>query len=381
VSAEGSDNKYKGTGRHGPRQGMGRLRKAAESSTGRQKGWARHAEDEEFLDREAPTIDRGTHVGENLLARFNRVARDITLAPDHALTGRVSGFAGRSIIVRLADGSERTCDVRQALLKQFTGVRNPLVVGDRVLISSTDDVIEAVSVRDNILARADSHNRSLLHQLAANVDVLVVVTAMEQPDFKPAFLDRYLLIAASNDIPALIVFNKADIAEPGEAAERYRKIGYEVHVTSAHVPNHPSLDILRASLHNRTAVIAGQSGVGKSSLLNALHPGLVLRIGDVSNDTGKGRHTTTSARSIPIPGGGEIIDTPGIRECGITGLDALSVALFFPEIARFHGACRFNDCTHRHEPDCAVAAAMERGDIHPARYDSYVQIISEDLGA
>src|SRR5690606_14451161 len=108
---------------------------------------------------EAPTIDRGTHVGENLLARFNRVARDIAIAPDHALAAKVSGFAGRSIIVRLPDGSERTCDVRQALLKQFTGVRNPLVVGDRVLISCTDDVIEAVTARDNILARADSHNR------------------------------------------------------------------------------------------------------------------------------------------------------------------------------------------------------------------------------
>lgn len=382
MTSDESDHKYKGTrGPAGPRSGLGRLRRAAESTPGRVKGWERHAEDDTFLDQEAPTLGRGSHLGENLLARFNRVARDISRVPDGALAGKICGFAGRQVIVRLDDGTEWTCAVRQALLKQFAGVRNPLVVGDRVhVIRERDEAhVVAIGPRDNLLARADSHNRALLHQLAANIDVLVVVSALAQPDFKPGFLDRYLLLAAANDIPACIALNKSDLADPTEVVERYRRIGYEVHPTCAYNPDDPGVNALRALLAQRTAVVAGQSGVGKSSLLNALHPGLALRVGSVSDDTGKGRHTTSSARSIPLPGGGEIIDTPGIRECGITGLAATDVALLFPDLARFHPHCRFNDCRHRTEPDCAVLAALANGDIAKSRYDSYCSIIDEDL--
>lgn len=381
MSGEGEDHKYKGLRGPSPRSGLGRLRKAAESTPGRVKDWERHAEDDHFLDQEAPTRGHATHLGENLLARFNRVARSTASVPKGCIPARVCGFAGRQIIVRLPSGEELTCEVRQALLKRFSGVRNPLVVGDHVHVQRDDAIpnIVAVDARMNLLARADSHNRALLHQLAANVDCLVVVSALLQPDFKPGFLDRYLLLAAANDIPACIALNKSDLADPTAAVACYQAIGYPTFATCAEDPNHPGVIALRALLHGRTAVVAGQSGVGKSSLLNALHPGLGLRVGEVSDDTGKGRHTTSSARSIPLPGGGEIIDTPGIRECGITGLTTTDVALLFPDIAKYHQHCRFNDCTHRHEPDCAVLAAVKAGTIAAHRYASYCSIITEDL--
>lgn len=378
----GDDGKYKGTGRRGPRHGMGRLRRAAESAKGRQKGWERHAEDEDFLDREETSRGRATHLGESLLARFNRVARAIADAPADALPGRICGFAGRQVIARLDDGREIPCDIRTALLKQFHGVRNPLVVGDQVRVTLADEVgvVEAVGERRNVLARADSHNKALLHQLAANLDHLVIVCTVTQPDFKPGFLDRALVLAEANDIPAAVVFNKSDLAADATLVARYADLGYPVFTTCAAVETDPGIDALREHLRGHTAAFTGQSGVGKTSLLNALYPGLGLRVGRVSNETGKGRHTTTGARSIALADDGELIDTPGIRECGVTGLDAIDVALLYRDLARFHHACHFNDCTHRHEPDCAVRAAVERGDIAVERYHSYCAIVAEDLG-
>jgi ribosome biogenesis GTPase len=375
------DGKYKGQDWN-PREGLGRLRRAAEKTEGRTTGWERHAEDDGFLERHAQ-VQRGTHLGESLLASFNRLARDAGAAPEGTAPGTVSGFLGKTVVVRLDEGGELTCEVRQALKKGITGVKNPLCVGDRVHVErpgAGEGVIAGIVPRRSQLARADSHNKALLHVLAANVDRLVVVSAMADPEFKPGFLDRYLVIAAANGIEPVIVLNKRDLADPSRALELYRGIGYTTVATSVHDPADPGLTELRQALAGATAVFAGQSGVGKSSLLNALFPHVAARVGDVSANTGLGRHTTTAARSYPLPGGGTLIDTPGIRECAIAGVTPLDVALFYPEIARLHHACRFNDCSHRHEPDCAVGAAVERGEIAASRYDSYCSIVEEDLG-
>lgn len=374
--------KYKGANDQTRRLGLGRLRHAAEKDTNRGPGWERHVEDDEFLDRHGHR-SRGTHYGETLLASFNRAARDAAKAPAGALPGTVSGFQGRDLLVRLDAGGERLCAVRQALKKGFAGVKNPFAVGDRVhvtLLSDGEAVIEAVEPRRRQLARADSHNKSLIHVLAANVDVLVVVAALVDPAVKPGLIDRYLLIAAANGIDALVVLNKADLADPTPLAAIYRAIGIPTIATRARSDGDRGVAELRAALAGRSAVVTGQSGVGKSSLVNALYPDLTIRTGVVSEGTGKGRHTTSAARAYARPDGGTLIDTPGIRECGISGLEPLDVALHYADIARLHPRCRFADCSHRHEPDCAVLAALKRGELAPSRYESYRSIIDEDLG-
>jgi ribosome biogenesis GTPase / thiamine phosphate phosphatase len=371
-------DKYKGRSRH-RRSGLGRLRSASESTPGRLSGWERSSEDDAVLEQHGER-QRATHTGERLLAKFNRLARDTHSASGEA--GVVSGFAGASVLVRAADG-EHACEVRSALTKQIRGVRNPLCVGDRVRFLRAEGgggSIVAVEPRDNQLARTDSHNKALLHVLAANIDRLVVVASGAQPDLKPGFIDRYLLIAEANNIVPVIVFNKSDLSDISDIVEVYRALRYDCYVTTATNPNQ-EIDRLREALRSLTTLVAGQSGVGKSTLINVLYPTTGARTGSVSSETGLGRHTTTASRSYPLPDGGSLIDTPGLRECGITGLTPVDVALLYRDIAAYHPQCHFNDCSHRHEPDCAVIAAVESGAISVFRYQSYCSILDEDLGA
>ena len=171
------------------------------------------------------------------------------------------------------------------------------------------------------------------------------------------------------------------MADTGDIPVLYRSLGYSVFLTCAAKPERSqSINELRAALQGLRCVFAGHSGVGKSSLVNALYPAFDARTGLVSHMLHKGRHTTTAARSYALPdGGGRLIDTPGIRECGVTGLTAIDVALLYPDLARYHHQCKFNNCTHTHEPECAIQAAVQRGDINTRRYMSYLGILSEDL--
>jgi ribosome biogenesis GTPase len=175
------------------------------------------------------------------------------------------------------------------------------------------------------------------------------------------------------------VINKADRGEAEAHAALYRTLGIPVFITVADGALR-GLDELRTALAGQACVVAGQSGVGKSSLLNALHPGLGARTGIVA-EAGHGRHTTNSSRSYLLPDGGRLIDTPGVRECAITGLTPLDVALFFSDIAALHPACHFADCSHIHEPDCAVRAAFDDGRLAASRYDSYCAILAQDLAS
>jgi len=373
------------------RQGLGRLRRANAKPTTREGGWERLEDDDVKLDL-AGGQERTSHSGESLLARFNRLAKQISATADPASRpGTICGFAGASVLVRDGDHTEWLCVVRQLLKKQVKGLHSPLAVGDHVAFTSGvagapgtlgEGVVASVLPRTNLLARADSHNRSLIHVLAANVDHLVVVASLAEPELKPGIIDRYLLIAHHNAIEPAIVLNKADLVAPevaAAAAALYRGLGYTVFVTSvAGAAVAGELTTLHAHLAGRTAVIAGQSGVGKSSLLNALHPGIAARVGLVSGATAKGRHTTSAARSYRL-GEVTLIDTPGIRECGITGLGPIDVALLYRDLAVLQPACHFADCTHRHEPGCAVLAALAAGTLAPSRYASYRSIVDEDL--
>ncbi len=370
----------KDKGRRGPqrRSGLARQRGVHKAGRARLGDLSRYDEDAPALEDLAAS-EHNSDSGENVLRRFNRVAR--TQASAEGAPGTIAGCEGLFYIVRNADGEELSCQIRRVLKKMLTGVKSPLAVGDRVRYCHSpegDAVITALELRANQIARADSHNKALEHVMAANVDRLVIVAAVLQPELKPGLIDRYLLIAHYNDVEPVVVLNKCDLAAADQTATRYRALGYAVHCTQA-VPDHPSVKALRAELAGRTCIFTGQSGVGKSSLINALYPSLDLRVGAVSEALQKGRHTTTTARSHPVPGGGALIDTPGIRECGISGMAPLDVALLYPDIAAHHHACRFTNCLHLHEPDCAVKAAVETGAIDVERYLSYCSIVEEDL--
>jgi ribosome biogenesis GTPase len=262
-------------------------------------------------------------------------------------------------------------------------VKNPVVVGDHIVIrlqSDTEGVIERINPRRNELARQAAGGTGLKHVMAANLDLVVLAMALREPSLNLARLDRFLLAAEQSEIAPVILITKVDLGthEEAEAAmHAYREIGYQVVISSGKTGE--GLDRLRALLAGRISTIIGTSGVGKSSMLNALQPGLQLKAGEISAATGKGRHTTTVAELIPLDFGGYLADTPGMRELAPWDLNAEELPNLFPEMRPYLEACRFSRCTHLHEPGCAVRRALEQGLIDPERYCTYVKIRTEEL--
>ena len=267
---------------------------------------------------------------------------------------------------------------------------DPIAVGDRVRFITAEDetgMILEVQPRRNILARGSAKPMPGAHAfeqvIAANLDQVVPVFAAANPAPRWHLLDRILVTAESYEIPSHIVITKVDLVagtrqdrELKEGIERYRDIGYPITQTSALTGE--GIEAVRQALKGRRSVLVGKSGVGKSSLLNCLEPGLGLRVKAVNNATGKGRHTTTHLEMFPLASGGEIIDTPGVREFAIQGLEPEDIAYFFPEIAPFLGRCRFGmSCQHDDEPGCAIKAAVMDGAISPYRYQSFLQLRSD----
>lgn len=256
-----------------------------------------------------------------------------------------------------------------------------VVIGDLVRVRAAregDGLIEEILPRENELVRGAAGGSRFLDVIAANLDLLVAVHSLREPDFNGARLDRFLAMAEAAEIPALVVLNKLDLADEGEFAETaapYRSAGYPVIGTSRRTRE--GVEELRDALTGRISAVVGPSGVGKSSLLNEIQPGLRLRTGEISEATGKGRHTTTTAELLPLGGGGYVADTPGLRELAIREVSPEDVDYLFPEFRRYSPECRFSDCTHRHEIGCSVRAAVERGEIFPARYRSYQAIFQE----
>jgi ribosome biogenesis GTPase len=217
--------------------------------------------------------------------------------------------------------------------------------------------------------------------VAANVDQVVVVFAAANPEPHPRMLDRFLVIAEANDLKARIVINKVELVGGADAARErwglYERIGYPVHYTS--VKQRLGLEPLHDALAGVVSALTGPSGVGKSSLLNAMFAGLNLRVGEISESVNKGRHTTVGAYLHPLPGadGGYVADTPGLREVGMWALSPTELDQCFPELRPFLDGCRFADCRHSVEPDCAVRDAVARGDVSQARYDSFIKLREE----
>jgi len=257
-----------------------------------------------------------------------------------------------------------------------------LVVGDRVTVETAGDqgVVVAVDQRDTaLLRRAPGGGRP--HVIAANVDQALLVFAARLPEPNPRLLDRFLVACHHADIEAVITINKID--QGTDLVDRwlgaYRVTHYPVLLVSARTGR--GLGEVTRRLKDRTTLFCGPSGAGKSSLLNRVHPGYCLKVGSISDSTGKGRHTTSRAELMALPGGGFVVDTPGLREFGLWSLTAAELGAAFPELAQLSGACRFSNCSHVHEPDCEVRRAVAAGEIDGGRYASYRSLAEEASGS
>ena len=253
-----------------------------------------------------------------------------------------------------------------------------VIVGDVVELEPdpTGDLfaISAVAPRKSLLARRVPDGRG--HRpVVANVDQVVVMTSTADPPPIPQLIDRLLVIAEANHIPAVLSVNKVDLNPGDELVARYRKVGYPVFPTSA--TEGIGIADMKRQLVGRTSVVTGLSGVGKSSLLNAIEPGLKLRVGEVSARVRRGRHTTVSAVMIPMKDGGFLVDTPGFSEVGLWGLPLIELAGAFPKFAPLVEQCRYADCLHHREPDCAVVEAVADGTVDQGRYHSYLTLLEE----
>jgi ribosome biogenesis GTPase len=258
---------------------------------------------------------------------------------------------------------------------------DPVAIGDRVSVlveeSGAAGVIEAIEPRRSALARRSGNERER-QTLVANLDLAVVTFAASDPRLDPWKLDRFLVLVEDAEVEALIVVNKCETVPPEEMEDMvspYRRVGYDVLAVSAR--QDIGIESLRERLKGNISVFCGPSGVGKSSLLNALQPGLRLKTGDVGDVTHLGRHTTVQAELIPLTFGGWVADTPGLRQVEFWDLPPEDIAFSFPEMEPLIGQCKFPDCRHRQEPGCAIRAAVEAGEIDPRRYQSYLEMTKD----
>jgi ribosome biogenesis GTPase len=281
----------------------------------------------------------------------------------------------------LIDDRVVICRALKRLIRGERTATTAVVIGDHVRVRVRADgtgVIQEVLQRANELVRGMAGGGRFLDVIAANLDLLVAVHSLQEPEINLGRLDRFVLIAEAAEIPALVVLNKIDLAtdeEASSAAAPYLAAGYTVIVTSA--TQRQGVDDLRAALTGKISVMVGPSGVGKSTLLNDVQPGLTLRTGAISESTGKGRHTTTTAEMLRLSTGGWMADTPGLRELAIREVELEDLAWLFPEFRPLAPLCRFSDCSHRDEAGCAVRAAAEAGTLAPSRYRSYTRVYDE----
>ena len=261
---------------------------------------------------------------------------------------------------------------------------NPVAVGDEVEIETENEneataIITKIEDRRNYINRQSPRFKHQHHIIAANLDQSMLVATLKEPRTSQGFIDRFLVASEMFHVPAIIVFNKADLYKKKEQEKfeewkaMYEAIGYNVFLVSA--KDNEGIEAVEAKLINKTTLISGHSGVGKSSLLNVILPGLELKTQDISGWSGKGQHTTTFAEMFDLPGGGRIIDTPGMREFGLVDIEKQEVSHYFPEMRERLVNCQFNNCLHVNEPGCAIKQAVVDGEISEDRYVSYVHIL------
>jgi len=275
--------------------------------------------------------------------------------------------------VSTADG-----EVRSVLRGKSKRNSSRVVVGDRVKLEPepTGEVYGIVGVepRTSLLERRVPEGRGT-RPVAANIDEVLVVTSAADPAPIPQLIDRLLVVAEANSIPAAVVVNKTDLDAGQALVARCRAAGYVVYPTS--VKSGEGIDAFAAALAGRISVVTGPSGAGKSSLLNAIQPGLKLKIGEISAKLRRGTHTTVSAVMLPLDNGGYLVDTPGFSEVGLWGVVPRELASCFPEMRPFIGECRYGDCRHMTEPGCRIQAAADAGEVLPDRLESYRVLLAE----
>ena len=264
---------------------------------------------------------------------------------------------------------------------------NPIAVGDEVDFEMESDaggnkgIIKHIAPRRNYVVRQSPRKKHQLHLLASNIDQALLIVTMREPNLKLGFIDRFLIMTEPYSIPVIIVFNKYDLYSDDEIShysilnELYTKIGHRVIHTSTITLE--GINELSTLLKDKTTMVAGQSGVGKSTLVNCIEPDLNLKTEEISDFSGKGQHSTTFAQMYDLSGGGSIIDTPGIKSLSFTHLEIMDVAHNFREFFKISEKCRFSNCTHRNEPCCAITKAVNDGEINYLRYQSYLSLIEE----
>jgi len=294
--------------------------------------------------------------------------------------GRVLNASGLHSTVETDDGELFQCVTRRLLKSLSTDQRHVVAAGDRVQFRPADagqGIIERVEPRRGVISRTSRHRQ---HIIVTNVDQLLIVGSAAEPRLKPNLIDRFLVTAEKSQIEPIICINKIDLVDPTELQPLvgvFGQMGYRVLLVSAETGE--GIDDLRRILTDRSTAVAGQSGVGKSTLLNAMEPGLSLRVQTVSSENQKGRHTTTTARLFPLSFGGYVVDTPGIRQFQLWDVIPEEVCGFFRDLRPFVSLCKYPNCTHTHEAECAIKNAVADGRLDIRRYESYCQMYAGEM--
>ena len=299
--------------------------------------------------------------------------------------GLVIKNTGSWYIVKTDEGKEINCKIKGNFRLKGIRTTNPVAVGDQVTILPNNDgtaFITSIDERKNYIIRRSSNLSKEAHIIASNLDQALLIVTLAHPTTSTTFVDRFLATAEAYRIPAIIVVNKIDLLSSEEDKEYldawcylYRSIGYEVLEVSAQ--SGVGIDLLHNKLQNKTTLLSGNSGVGKSTIINRIMPNLNLRTAEISSTHDTGMHTTTFSEMFALPYGGYLIDTPGVKGFGTIDFDRHEVAHFFPEIFEIAQNCRFGDCTHTHEPGCEVLKALENSMISQSRYNSYLSILED----
>lgn len=300
------------------------------------------------------------------------------------MQGVVIKSSGSVYAVRATDGTVVDCRVKGNFRLKGIKSTNPVAVGDVVDFDVRADgtaYIVDIMERKNYIVRKASNLSKQSHILAANLDLCFLVVTISHPATSTTFIDRFLASAEAYRVPVVLVFNKADIYTPDEAAELqylvalYENIGYRCLVTSAE--RGEGIDSLKEIMRGRVSLLAGNSGVGKSSLVNAVAPQLAAKVGEISKIHDTGMHTTTYTEMFEFMPGSYIVDTPGVKGFGSYAMEVEEISHYFVEFFALSGGCKYGNCTHTHEPGCAVLAALEEGKIAPSRYQSYLSMLED----
>jgi ribosome biogenesis GTPase len=356
----------------------------------RRSDWTQRYEEHGFAEEDPDQQERVSGKGE--LTRKRTVIGAEIVEDDAGLTikldvdesvclvGRVLRVQGLVSTVEVDEGVTYACATRRLLKTLSTDQRHVVAAGDHVLFRPSpghEGIIERVEPRHGVLSRTSRGRR---HILVANVDQVMIIGSAAQPDLKPHLIDRLLITAEKVGARPVICINKIDLVDSASLQPMigvWSQMGYQVLLLSAETGF--GIERLRRTLSGHESVVTGQSGVGKSSLLNALEKDLSLRVRTVSAESSKGRHTTSTAELIPLSSGGYVVDTPGIRQFQLWDVTAEEIAGFFRDVRPYVNLCKFPDCTHRHEADCAVKDAVADGRLDVRRYESYCHLYEGDF--